>query len=239
MADIGVASDLPQDLGVLHRKFAWERPTGHRGRRWTREEATRAIQIGMDIFDASDADLAIVGEMGIGNTTTAAALSAALTRLPASGLIGRGTGVDDDGFARKLAAVEAGLARLPHTSDPLEILTEIGGWRSRRWRGVALAAARRRVPVLLDGFISTTAGVLAARDRAGGAPVSVVLAPISGAGAHASSHLLRIDAAAGSGHAPGRRQRRGARHAARPRGGAILRDVSTFEQAGVSDREAP
>ncbi|BDI31708.1 nicotinate-nucleotide--dimethylbenzimidazole phosphoribosyltransferase [Capsulimonas corticalis] len=237
VADVGVSSALPDDLIIHHRKVRLGTADWTEGPAMTREEALRAIQIGAEIFEASGADLAVIGEMGIGNTTTAAALSAALTGLAPAELIGRGTGVDDAGLARKLAAIETGLARLPKTSDPLEILSAIGGLEIAAMAGVALAAARRRVPVLLDGFISTTAGLLAA-----------AIAPA------AREYLLASHRSPEPGHTLllrrleltplldlGMRLGEGSGAAlAVPliqSALAVLRDVATFEQAGVSDRE--
>jgi nicotinate-nucleotide--dimethylbenzimidazole phosphoribosyltransferase len=108
----------------------------------------------------------VLGEMGIANTTSASTLAAALTGLPAEAVTGRGTGVDDAGLRRKVAVVERALAlhfpgRAP--ADPLRALAAVGGFEIAGLAGAALAAAARRTVVVLDGFISSTAGLLAAR----------------------------------------------------------------------------
>ncbi len=116
--------------------------------------------------EAADAGLrvAAVGDMGIGNTTPAAAVVAALLALPPERVVGRGTGVDDSGLARKRDAVAAGLARLgPRASDPLAVLSEVGGLEIAGLAGFLLGAAARRLPVVLDGVITGAAALAAAR----------------------------------------------------------------------------
>jgi nicotinate-nucleotide--dimethylbenzimidazole phosphoribosyltransferase len=113
---------------------------------------------------AEDCDLLVVGEMGIANTTTAAMLCAALLGGGANRWAGRGTGVDDDGLSRKRAAIEAGLNF--HRSllgDPLAVATALGGRELAAIAGAVLAARQRRVPVLLDGFVATSAVLPLAR----------------------------------------------------------------------------
>jgi len=115
---------------------------------------------------ASDADLVCLGEMGIGNTTAAAALAAALFGGGGGRWAGRGTGVDDAGLARKRAVVDAALAR--HASlvgDPLALAAALGGRELAAILGATLAARRQRIPVLLDGYVSTAAAAPLARLR--------------------------------------------------------------------------
>jgi nicotinate-nucleotide--dimethylbenzimidazole phosphoribosyltransferase len=103
-----------------------------------------------------DSDLLVVGEMGIANTTTAAALCAALLGGGAARWIGRGTGVDDAGLARKQAAIEAAL-KFHHATlgDPLGVMAAMGGRELAAVAGAILAARQRAIPVLLDGFVAT------------------------------------------------------------------------------------
>lgn len=124
-----------------------------------------ALQAGWRAVPA-DADLFIAGEMGIGNTTPAAALAAAL--FGGTGWAGRGTGVDDAGLARKEAAVAAGLARhAGHLDDPCEVLRRLGGREIAAMTGAYLAARMQRVPVVLDGFISGAAAAVLHRAAPG------------------------------------------------------------------------
>jgi nicotinate-nucleotide--dimethylbenzimidazole phosphoribosyltransferase len=114
-------------------------------------------------------DLVVLGEMGIGNTTTAAALSSALLGGEGAEWVGRGTGVDDEGLQRKASAVDD--ARTCHgeaLQDPIEALRRAGGRELAAMFGALLAARHQRVPVLLDGFVSTAAALPLARLDANG-----------------------------------------------------------------------
>ncbi|QWC86518.1 nicotinate-nucleotide--dimethylbenzimidazole phosphoribosyltransferase [Nocardioidaceae bacterium] len=134
----------------------------------TREEAERALAHGIRLgrrLIGEGADLLVLGEMGIGNTTTAAALSAALLGRPAEAVCGRGTGVDDAGYARKVAAVQAALDRHDlgpdHGADPVTVLAAVGGLEIAALAGVVLGGVEADVPVLLDGFITGAAALVA------------------------------------------------------------------------------
>jgi nicotinate-nucleotide--dimethylbenzimidazole phosphoribosyltransferase len=109
----------------------------------------------------------VLGEMGIGNTTSASALAAALLALPVTEVTGRGTGLDDDGWRHKVAVIERALdLHFPtrtQPAEPLGALVRVGGFEIAGLVGVALEAAARRLLVLLDGFISSVAGLLAVR----------------------------------------------------------------------------
>jgi nicotinate-nucleotide--dimethylbenzimidazole phosphoribosyltransferase len=107
--------------------------------------------------DALDADLLVLGEMGIGNTTAAAAVAAAIGGGDAVSWVGRGTGVDDDGLARKHDAVIAATQRIAHVHDPLEVLREVGGAELVAMAAAVVAARLRGLPVLLDGYVVTAA----------------------------------------------------------------------------------
>jgi len=133
------------------------------------EECASAFQTGFEAVD-DESDLLLVGEMGIANTTSAAALCALLLGGEPEDWIGRGTGVDDEGLRRKASAVAA--ARALHgpayaeTRDPMEALRRVGGREIAAMAGAILAARQQRVPVILDGFVSTAAAaVLHGADR--------------------------------------------------------------------------
>ena len=148
----------------------------------TEDEVAAAFAKGMAAVDP-EADLFVAGEMGIGNTTVAAAIAAAL--YGGSGWAGRGTGVDDAGLARKEAAIAAGLARHKDAlSDPLQVLRCLGGREIAAMAGAILGARLARVPVILDGFIATAAA--AVLDRAApGALDHCIAGHVSAEGAHA------------------------------------------------------
>ena len=133
------------------------------------DEATflAAVAAGYDAV-SPDSDLVCLGEMGIGNTTAAAAVAAALFGGGGSRWAGRGTGVDDQGLARKQAVIDTALARhATLLADPVLIAAALGGRELAAILGAALAARRRGIPVLLDGFVSTSAAAPLAKLRAG------------------------------------------------------------------------
>ncbi len=107
--------------------------------------------------DRIDTDLLVLGEMGIGNTTVAAALACGVLGGDAADWVGRGTGVDDDGLARKRDAVTLARNRIAAISDPIEIMREIGGAELTAIAAATIAARLRSIPVLLDGYVVTAA----------------------------------------------------------------------------------
>lgn len=113
----------------------------------------RAFDAGVAATERLDTDLLVVGEMGIGNTTAAAAVCAVVFGGDPASWVGRGTGVDDDGLERKIAAVEAAVARIGPVDDPLLAYIEVGGAEFAAIAGVVLRARELGVPVLLDGYI--------------------------------------------------------------------------------------
>jgi nicotinate-nucleotide--dimethylbenzimidazole phosphoribosyltransferase len=131
-------------------------------------ELDAALAAGAAIADESvdaGADLLLIGDMGIGNTTPSAALVAALLGLDPSEATGRGTGVDDEGLARKTAVVQAALVRAGewHGDDPRRLLGALGGADLAAMAGICLQAAARRTPLLLDGVVVTAAALAAER----------------------------------------------------------------------------
>lgn len=147
----------------------------------TETEAVSALQAGWNAVDAA-ADLFVAGEMGIGNTTVAAALAAAL--FGGTGWAGRGTGVDDAGLARKEAAVAAGLARHAGVmGDPMQVLRCLGGREIAAMTGAIARARVERVPVILDGFIACAAAAVLAK-AAPGALDHCIAGHLSAEGAH-------------------------------------------------------
>jgi nicotinate-nucleotide--dimethylbenzimidazole phosphoribosyltransferase len=137
-----------------------------RGPAMSAEEAVRAIELGRRILREEverGLDLVATGEMGIGNTTASAALVSALTGEPPRRVTGRGTGIDEAGLERKISAIERALSvNRPDPADPLDVLRKVGGLEIAGLVGVILEAAARRIPVVLDGFISGAAALVAA-----------------------------------------------------------------------------
>ncbi|HKN27746.1 MAG TPA: nicotinate-nucleotide--dimethylbenzimidazole phosphoribosyltransferase [Roseiarcus sp.] len=155
------------DISLKVYELALEKPTGDITETAAMDERTCAgtIAFGMEAL-ASQPDLLVVGEMGIGNTTPAAAIYHALYGGEPDDWVGRGAGVDDAGLKRKAEAVRAAVARhKAHLSDPLEVLARLGGREIAAMAGAILAARLRRTPVVLDGFVvSSAAAVLHALD---------------------------------------------------------------------------
>ena len=133
----------------------------------SREEAGRAVEVGIALAEeewAAGTRVLGTGEMGIGNTTASSAVAAALIGRPPSLLTGRGTGLDDRGLEHKIKVLEKVLAlHRPDPGDPLDVLAKVGGLELGGLAGLILGAASRRLPVVIDGFISTTAALLAVR----------------------------------------------------------------------------
>jgi nicotinate-nucleotide--dimethylbenzimidazole phosphoribosyltransferase len=157
------------DIGLKVFDLALDHPTADITQEPALDEkaAAATIAFGMEAT-AGGSDLLCLGEMGIGNTTIAAAVYHALYGGAASDWVGRGTGVDDAGLARKTAAVEAAVAlHRPHLSDPLEVLRRLGGRELCAMAGAILAARLQNVPVVLDGYVVTAAAaILHAMDSA-------------------------------------------------------------------------
>jgi nicotinate-nucleotide--dimethylbenzimidazole phosphoribosyltransferase len=137
------------------------------------DEATAAFQAGMAVVDDevdAGADLLLTGDMGIGNTTPAAVLVAALTSSDVASVVGRGTGIDDDGWMRKAAVVRDTLRRTrPHLGNPVRVLSVAGGADIAAMAGALVQASVRRTPVVLDGVVSGAAALVAHRMAPGAA----------------------------------------------------------------------
>lgn len=176
-----------QDLGLKVFDLAIDMPTGDftEGPALSEQEAAATIAFGMEAI-AGGTDLLCLGEMGIGNTTAAAAIYTALYGGAPEDWAGRGTGVDDAGLRRKCAVIAAGLvAHRGALSDPLEVLRRLGGREIAAMAGAILAARIERIPVILDGYVATAAAaVLHALDSR--AITHCLAGHVSAEGAHAA-----------------------------------------------------
>jgi nicotinate-nucleotide--dimethylbenzimidazole phosphoribosyltransferase len=119
------------------------------------ERFEESCDAGRRAVERLDADLLVLGEMGIGNTTAAAAVAAALAGGEVASWVGRGTGVDDEGLSRKRQAVQKAIDRVAGLLDPLEVLREVGGAELAAMAAAIVAARVRRLPVLIDGYVVT------------------------------------------------------------------------------------
>jgi nicotinate-nucleotide--dimethylbenzimidazole phosphoribosyltransferase len=165
VVDMGVASDLPSHDGLSIRKVGRGTHNLAKGAAMSRADAINSICTGISIAEeeiALGADLFATGEMGIGNTTSAAAIASALTGESAEVFVGRGTGIDDVGLRRKLQTIRRGLAvNEPDGTDGLDTLGKLGGFEIGGLAGVILGAAAKRRAIIVDGFISTAAAMIA------------------------------------------------------------------------------
>ncbi|HHT9124899.1 MAG TPA: nicotinate-nucleotide--dimethylbenzimidazole phosphoribosyltransferase [Candidatus Brocadiia bacterium] len=138
-----------------------------KGPAMSRGEAMRAIEGGIEVFEEElpdGIDIAGTGDMGIGNTTPSSAILAVLTGTDIEEVTGRGTGLDDIALKKKIATIKQVLkVNKPDVSDPVDVLAKVGGFEIGAIAGLCLAAARHRIPVLLDGFISTVGALIACR----------------------------------------------------------------------------
>jgi nicotinate-nucleotide--dimethylbenzimidazole phosphoribosyltransferase len=242
VVDMGVAADIADMSGkLIRRKIGFGTANLAKGPAMRREQAQESIQSGIEIAEAEIArgvDILATGDMGIGNTTASAAIACALMNQTPENIAGRGTGVDDDGLKRKIEVIARSLeVNRPDGNDALDVLAKVGGFEIGGLVGVILASAANRKPMVVDGFISTAAAMLAvslapaARDYMIAAHVSqerghklmlewLGLNPLldmnlrlgEGTGAVLAFPLIEASA-------------------------RILCEMATFDEAGVSDKE--
>lgn len=241
VADLGIASAGPAADGVVDLRVRAGTDDLTAGPAMTADDAVDAVLRGAFLVACADPspDVVCLGEMGIGNSTSAAALTALLTGCDPDGAVGAGTGVSGRALDGKREAVRTAVTRVGAGADPLEALRQVGGLEIAGLVGVTLEAAARRVPVLLDGFIATAAALVAVRlappandfllashrsvepghglllDELGLTPL-LELDLRLGEGTGAVLALPLLDAA-----------------------GGILRDMATFDDAGVSGPATP
>lgn len=240
VVDMGVAADFPPGLGVVNAKI--DHGTGNiaRGPAMTRQQAEQCIDRGIEVaareFERG-LDLIATGDMGIGNTTPSSAIAAVFTGHPVEEVTGRGTGIDEAGLSAKIAVIKKAIQiNQPDLNDPLDVLAKVGGFEIGGLAGLIIGSAARRVPVVIDGFISTAAALLAYHIEPGIKPYLIAahrsveighgvmlehigLEPLmglnmrlgEGTGAVLAFHIVEASV-------------------------RILNEMSTFENAGVSDR---
>lgn len=242
VVDIGVNANFEPMPGLIRRKILCGTRNMAQGPAMTREEAVQALQVGVDVLNeeaSQGLDLVATGDMGIGNTTPSSAIAAVMTGLPVAQVVGRGTGIDDQGLERKIKVIEQALqVNQPDRSDALDVLHKVGGLEIAGLAGVMIAAASRRIPIVVDGFISTASAIIAVslapgvRDYLISSHQSVEighqamlkhlhLKPLldlnlrlgEGTGSALAFHLIEAST-------------------------RILREMATFEEAGVSDKES-
>lgn len=165
VVDIGVDHEFQPVEGLMIRKVARGTKNIARGPAMSREQALQAIFVGLEMADHAreqNTDLVGTGDMGIGNTTPSSAILATLTGLPVSQVTHRGTGIDDATLAQKIRTIEKAIAcNHPDPKDPLDVLAKVGGLEIAGIAGLIIGCASHRVPVVVDGFISTAGAMIA------------------------------------------------------------------------------
>lgn len=166
VVDMGVNFDFEPHELLIDKKIGYGTRNMSDEPAMTRDEAERAIAVGMEVISAeieNGLDIVAIGEMGIGNTTAASAITALLTGQSVVDVTGRGTGIGNDALTKKMQIIRQAIqVNEPDRNDPIDILHKVGGYEIAGLVGVVLGAASRRVPVVTDGFIATAAVAIAA-----------------------------------------------------------------------------
>ena len=166
VCDVGVNADISEPA-VINRKIAYGTQNIAKTAAMSREQAVRAILTGMELAEETAKDGANVigiGEMGIGNTTTSSAVLAILTDSVVSDVTGRGGGITDESYQKKLRVIESAIRlNQPDKDDVIDVLAKVGGFDLCAMCGAFLGAARMRIPAVIDGFISVVAALCAVR----------------------------------------------------------------------------
>jgi nicotinate-nucleotide--dimethylbenzimidazole phosphoribosyltransferase len=165
IVDMGVAGSLAPQKGLVSHRVANGTKDMSQGPAATLEEATRAIETGIEVVTSEikqGLDIVGTGDMGIGNTTASSAICAVMTGKTPAEVTGRGTGLDDKQLKHKIEVINQSLAvNKPDPSKPLEVLAKVGGFEIGGLAGVMLGAAANGIPVVIDGFISGAAALIA------------------------------------------------------------------------------
>lgn len=238
VVDVGVAADLESHPELVSAKVAKGTRSMLREPAMTSREAIDAIKVGISVVEkelAKGLDIVGTGDMGIGNTTPSSAIIAAITGAAVATVTGRGTGLSSSQLQHKVAVIESVLqARRPNVGDPLDVLAKVGGLEIAGIVGIVLGGAAYRVPVVVDGFIST-AGALIATEMAPAAKPYIIPAHRSVEIGHAVAlehmglrPLLDLDLrlGEGTGAALG--------ISLAEASVKILREMATFGEAGVA-----
>lgn len=166
VADLGVASVLAPHQGLKDKKIAMGTRNMVKGPAMSREEAIRSIEAGIELVEEElndGIDLLGTGDMGIGNTTPSSAITASITGADVEAVTGKGTGLDDEGWRRKVKIIQKALEiNCPDPEDAMDVLSKVGGFEIGGITGVILAGAKYKIPVVIDGFISGAAALIAA-----------------------------------------------------------------------------
>ena len=165
VADLGVATKMEEHRSLIDKKVAMGTQNMAKGPAMSREEAIRSIEAGIELVEeelSKGIDILGTGDMGIGNTTSSSAITAALTGVDVAIVTGRGTGLDDEGWRRKVKVIQRALdINRPDPREGIDVLSKLGGFEIGGIAGVILAGAKYQIPVVIDGFISGAAALIA------------------------------------------------------------------------------
>lgn len=237
VVDAGVAKDLVPRGGLQVRKIAAGTADASQGPAMSRAQCSAALAAGADVVQGLPGNAVLFGEMGIGNTSSAALLMSRLTGVPLAQCVGRGTGLDDEGMKRKLAVLNDALQANAQADLPLDVLAAFGGFEIAMMCGAMLQAAAQNRVIVVDGFIATSA-LLVAQTLQPAVLQRCVFAHQSDESGHArmlahfnAKPLLNLGLRLGEGS--------GAALAwpLLQSACAILRDMASFDSAGVSQSE--
>ncbi len=238
VVDVGVDYDFEDMVGLIHKKVARGTKNLAKGPAMTRDEMLTALKVGIELADQCRAEgvgLVGTGEMGIGNTTPSSAIIAAISGKSVAEVTHRGTGIGDEALANKIRVIEGGLAlNKPDPADPLDVLAKVGGLEIAAIAGLVLGCAANSIPVVIDGFISTAGALIASelhpdvRDYIFAAHQSVEIGHRFMLERIGADPILDLEFRLGEGT--------GAALAMTliEAGVKILKEMATFEQAGVS-----
>lgn len=165
IVDMGVACDLEPHPDLVIKKINYGTKNMARGPAMSREEAIKSIENGIEIFEEElnkGIDIVGTGDMGIGNTTPSSAITSVITGKPVEEVTGRGTGIDDETLSNKIEIIKKAIGvNKPNAKDAIDILSKVGGFEIGGLAGIILASASKKVPVVIDGFISGAAALIA------------------------------------------------------------------------------
>lgn len=165
VVDVGIASKI-EAKGLKSQKVAHGTANIAKEAAMSQKQAIQAIEIGIKVVEEelkNGLDLLATGEMGIGNTTPSSAITAVITNRPVSEVTGRGTGINETAWLHKVEVIKRAIkTNQPNTDDALDVLAKVGGLEIAGLAGVILAGAANKIPVVIDGFISGAAALIAA-----------------------------------------------------------------------------
>ncbi len=169
VVDIGVKEKIAAKNSKLKvKKINYGTKNMSRGPAMSREEAVKSVEAGIEVFEEENRkgkiDIVGIGDMGIGNTTASSAITACVTSVKVEDVTSKGTGIGEEMLKNKFAVIRKSLdINKPDSSDPIDILSKVGGFEIGGMAGVILSAAANNTPVILDGFISTAGALIAAK----------------------------------------------------------------------------